>query len=122
VLDLGAGTGKLTTTLVGLGAEVTAVEPHPDMLAELRRELPSVRSLPGSAEDIPLPDGGADAVVVGQAMHWPGLAQRTADPPERCDRVTVTTSRLDQPDEQEEAWERADDIVLASRAGLGAWG
>jgi SAM-dependent methyltransferase len=70
VLDLGAGTGKLTTTLVGLGAEVTAVEPHPDMLAELRRELPSVRSLPGSAEDIPLPDGGADAVVVGQAMHW----------------------------------------------------
>jgi hypothetical protein len=34
----------------------------------------------------------------------------------------VTTSRLDQPDEQEEAWERADDIVLASRAGLGAWG
>jgi SAM-dependent methyltransferase len=70
VLDLGAGTGKLTATLVGLGAEVTAVEPHPDMLAELRRELPSVRSLPGSAEDIPLPDGGADAVVVGQAMHW----------------------------------------------------
>jgi SAM-dependent methyltransferase len=40
------------------------------MLAELRRELPSVRSLPGSAEDIPLPDGGVDAVVVGQALHW----------------------------------------------------
>jgi SAM-dependent methyltransferase len=70
VLDLGAGTGKLTATLVGLGAEITAVEPHRDMLAELRRELPSVRSLPGSAEDIPWPDGGADAVVVGQAMHW----------------------------------------------------
>jgi len=70
VLDLGAGTGKLTTTLIGLGTEVTAVEPHPDMLAELRRELPSVRSLPGSAEDIPLPDGGVDAVVVGQALHW----------------------------------------------------
>ena len=70
VLDVGAGTGKLTTTLIGLGAEVTAVEPHPDMLAELRRELPSVRSLPGSAEDIPLPDGRVDAVVVGQALHW----------------------------------------------------
>lgn len=70
VLDLGAGTGKLTATLVRLGTEVTAVEPDPDMLAELRRELPSVRSLPGSAEAIPLPDGGADAVLVGQAMHW----------------------------------------------------
>ena len=57
VLDLGAGTGKLTATLAGLPAEVTAVEPDPDMLAELRRNLSSVRSLPGSAEEIPLPDG-----------------------------------------------------------------
>ena len=47
VLDLAAGTGKLTAALVGLGAEVTAVEPDPAMLAELRRELGSVRSLPG---------------------------------------------------------------------------
>jgi SAM-dependent methyltransferase len=70
VLDLGAGTGKLTETLVRLGAEVTAVEPDPGMLAELRRELPSVRSLAGSAEDIPLPDSSADAVLAGQAMHW----------------------------------------------------
>jgi SAM-dependent methyltransferase len=70
VLDLAAGTGKLTATLVGLGAEVTAVEPDPAMLAELRRELGSVRSLPGRAEDIPLPDASVDAVLVGQAMHW----------------------------------------------------
>jgi SAM-dependent methyltransferase len=70
VLDLGAGTGKLTQTLVRLGAEITAVEPDPGMLAELRRELPSVRSLAGSAEDIPLPDGSADAVLAGQALHW----------------------------------------------------
>jgi len=70
VVDLGAGTGKLTATLVHLGAEVTAVEPDARMLAELRRELPAVRSEPGSAEDIPLPDGCADAVVCGQAMHW----------------------------------------------------
>jgi len=40
------------------------------MLAELSCQLPSVRSLPGSAEQIPLPDGGADAVLVGQALHW----------------------------------------------------
>jgi len=70
VLDLGAGTGKLTATLVGLGTEVTAVEPDPDMLAELRRNLRSVRSLPGSAEEIPLPDASVDAVLVGQALHW----------------------------------------------------
>jgi len=70
VLDLAAGTGKLTATLVRLGAEVTAVEPDPAMLAELRRELGSVRSLPGSAEDIPLPGASVDAVLVGQAMHW----------------------------------------------------
>ena len=70
VLDLAAGTGKLTAALAGLGAEVTAVEPDPAMLAELRRGLPSVRALPGRAEEIPLPDGSVDAVLAGQAMHW----------------------------------------------------
>ena len=70
VLDLGAGTGKLTATLAGLHAEVTAVEPDPGMLVELRRNLSSVRSLPGSAEAIPLPDGSVDAVLAAQAMHW----------------------------------------------------
>ncbi len=70
VVDLGAGTGKLTATLLRLGAEVTAVEPDQNMLAELRRELPSVRSVPGRAEEIPLPDGSVDAVLAGQAMHW----------------------------------------------------
>lgn len=70
VLDLGAGTGKLTATLVRLGADVTAVEPDPAMLAELRNSLESVRALPGSAEEIPLPDASVDAVLVGQAMHW----------------------------------------------------
>jgi SAM-dependent methyltransferase len=70
VLDLGAGTGKLTAALVDLGAEVTAVEPDPAMLAELRRSLASVTALAGSAEAIPLPDASIDAVLVGQAMHW----------------------------------------------------
>jgi SAM-dependent methyltransferase len=74
VLDLGAGTGKLTATLVAIGADVTAVEPDPAMLAELRRLLPGVRSLPGSAEAIPLPDASVDAVVVGQALHWFDMA------------------------------------------------
>ena len=70
VIDVGAGTGKLTATLVRLGADVTAVEPDQNMLAELHRELPSVRSVPGSAEEIPAPNGSADAVLAGQAMHW----------------------------------------------------
>ena len=70
VLDLGAGTGKLTAGLLALGAEVTAVEPDPEMLGELRRALPDVRALAGGAEAIPLPDGSVDAVVAGNAMHW----------------------------------------------------
>jgi SAM-dependent methyltransferase len=70
LLDLGAGTGKLTALLIELGADVTAVEPDPAMLAELRRQLPAARALPGSAEQIPLPDRSADAVLCGQSMHW----------------------------------------------------
>lgn len=70
VLDLGAGTGKLTTALSALGVDVVAVEPDPAMLAELGRALPSIRALRGSAETIPLPDGSVDAVLSGNAMHW----------------------------------------------------
>jgi SAM-dependent methyltransferase len=67
VLDLAAGTGKLTQTLLEIGVDVVAVEP----LDEMRAELPaSVTALAGSAEDIPLPDESVDAVVVGQAYHW----------------------------------------------------
>ncbi|MDF3292446.1 class I SAM-dependent methyltransferase [Streptomyces silvisoli] len=74
VLDLGAGTGKLTATLVALGAEVIAVEPDPAMLTELRQALPDVRALPGSAEALPLPDASVDAVLAGNAMHWFDMA------------------------------------------------
>jgi SAM-dependent methyltransferase len=70
VLDLGAGTGKLTATLVAVGADVVAVEPDAAMLAELRSGLPAVRGLSGSAESIPLPDRSVDAVVAGHALHW----------------------------------------------------
>jgi SAM-dependent methyltransferase len=69
VLDLGAGTGKLTATLSSLGAEVIAVEPDPAMLTELRRALPTVHALPGTAEAVPLPDASVDAVLAGNAMH-----------------------------------------------------
>jgi SAM-dependent methyltransferase len=74
VLDLGAGTGKLSGTLVALGADVIAVEPNAAMLTEFRRALPAVRALPGSAEAIPLPDASVDAVLAGNALHWFDMA------------------------------------------------
>jgi SAM-dependent methyltransferase len=74
VLDLGAGTGKLTAGLLALGAEVAAVEPDPEMLSELRRTLPGARALQGGAESIPLPDASVDAVLAGNAMHWFDMA------------------------------------------------
>ena len=70
VLDLGAGTGKLTRALVPTGARVIAVEPGERMLAELRRTLPDVDALIGAAEAIPLPDASVDAITMGQAFHW----------------------------------------------------
>jgi SAM-dependent methyltransferase len=79
VLDLGAGTGKLTATLVAAGADVVAVEPDPAMLAELRGALPAVRALSGSAESIPLPDGSVDAVLAGHALHWFDMAVAGAE-------------------------------------------
>jgi SAM-dependent methyltransferase len=69
LLDLAAGTGKLTEGLLMRGA-VTAVEPDPAMLAELQARFPTVDSLEGNAEAIPLPDASFDAVLVGQAWHW----------------------------------------------------
>lgn len=70
VVDLGAGTGKLTRGLVALGHRVTAVEPLAEMRAELEAALPDVTALAGSAESIPLSDASADVVVCGQAFHW----------------------------------------------------
>uniref|UniRef100_UPI0031D9C8FE class I SAM-dependent methyltransferase n=1 Tax=Saccharothrix mutabilis TaxID=33921 RepID=UPI0031D9C8FE len=70
VLDLAAGTGKLTGGIVAEGHHVTAVEPDEAMLSELVRHCGGVRALPGSAERIPVPDATMDAVLVGQAFHW----------------------------------------------------
>jgi SAM-dependent methyltransferase len=79
VVDLGAGTGKLTRSLVALGHRVTAVEPLPEMLAQLRGSVPDAVALAGSAESMPLADGSADVVVAAQAFHWfdhgPALAE-----------------------------------------------
>jgi SAM-dependent methyltransferase len=68
VVEVGAGTGKLTRALAPLGARVVAVEPDPRMLAVLRES--GLDGVPGSAEEIPFPDGEADAVVAGSCIHW----------------------------------------------------
>ncbi|WP_163765007.1 class I SAM-dependent methyltransferase [Mycolicibacterium parafortuitum] len=70
VLDLGAGTGKLTTRLVERGLDVVAVDPIPEMLELLSSSLPDTPALLGTAEDIPLPDNSVDTVLVAQAWHW----------------------------------------------------
>ena len=70
ILDIGAGTGKLTRGLVALGLDVVAVEPGAAMLEQLRAAVPAAAALEGRAESIPLPDASVDAVFAGQAYHW----------------------------------------------------
>ncbi len=70
VADVGAGTGKLTRTVVELGADVVAIDPDADMLAALRAHVHGVPTFVGTAEQLPLPDAALDAVVMGQAWHW----------------------------------------------------
>lgn len=70
VLDVAAGTGKLTRRLVELGASVVALEPVPGMRAQLTTVVPGVPVLDGPAEEIPLPDASVDVVTVAQAFHW----------------------------------------------------
>jgi SAM-dependent methyltransferase len=68
VVELGAGTGKLTRAVSSLGVRVVAVEPDARMRAVLVRD--GFDGVEGSAEEIPVADGEADAVVAGSAMHW----------------------------------------------------
>lgn len=70
VVDLAAGTGKLTRQLVSSGAEVVAVEPLAEMRARFAEELPGVPLVAGTAEETGLPSGFADAVTAAQAFHW----------------------------------------------------
>jgi SAM-dependent methyltransferase len=70
VVDLGAGTGKLTRSLVARGLDVVAVEPSEGMREQLQAVLPDVEALEGSGESLPLPDASVDAVLMAQAWHW----------------------------------------------------
>jgi SAM-dependent methyltransferase len=70
VLDLAAGTGKLTRALIAAGARVTAVEPLFAMRQMLQQRLPEATVMEGTAERIPAEDGSMDLVTVAQAFHW----------------------------------------------------
>lgn len=69
ILDLGAGTGKLTGVAAALGHDVIAIDPSEEMLSLCRR-VRGVDTMLGTAESIPLAHGSVDAVLVGQAFHW----------------------------------------------------
>lgn len=70
VVDLAAGTGKLTRLLAATGARVTAIEPVDAMREQLVRVCPGVVATAGTAEAIPLPDASVHALTVAQAFHW----------------------------------------------------
>jgi SAM-dependent methyltransferase len=70
VLDLGAGTGKLTRALVSRFAQVVAVEPDDAMRSVLEEVVPGAEALAGSGESIPLDDDSVDAVFSAEAFHW----------------------------------------------------
>ena len=75
VLDLGAGTGKLTRALVESGARVLALEPGDEMRAQLAAVVREAEPLAAGAEAIPLPDGSVDAATAAQSFHWFRLDQ-----------------------------------------------
>ncbi len=70
VLELGAGTGKLTAELIALGHDVHATDPDPAMLDLLRERVPTATTSVAGAEEIPVRDRSVDVVVAAQAFHW----------------------------------------------------
>jgi SAM-dependent methyltransferase len=70
LLELGAGTGKLTRELVASGARVLALEPVAGMREVLAQNAPEAEPLDAVAEAIPLADASVDAVIAAQSFHW----------------------------------------------------
>jgi ubiquinone/menaquinone biosynthesis C-methylase UbiE len=118
VLDLGAGTGKLTADLARRGLDVVAVEPAPAMRAQLSARLSTVDVRSGTAEATGLPDGCVDAVLIAAALHWferPAADKEIA----RVLRPDGVVGVLANQRDTSLAWAHALDELLASRlAGL----
>jgi SAM-dependent methyltransferase len=113
VLDLGAGTGKLTRQLREAGLDVVAVEPSAGMREQLQRLLPEVDTRAGRAEAIPLDDRTMDAVLVAQAWHWVNPDQAVPE----VARVLRPEGRLGliwNVRDEREAWVRQLGQILAS--------
>jgi ubiquinone/menaquinone biosynthesis C-methylase UbiE len=70
LVDLGAGTGKLTRLLRPSGVRLIAVEPVPEMRAKLLEAVPGIEAIDGTAESLPFADASVDVVTVAQAFHW----------------------------------------------------
>jgi ubiquinone/menaquinone biosynthesis C-methylase UbiE len=114
VLDLGAGTGKLTAELVARGLEVVAVEPSAGMREQLVTRLSTVDVRAGTAEATGLPDGDVDAVVIAAALHWferPAADHEIARVLRPGGVVGVLANRRD----TSVTWVRALDEILAAR-------
>lgn len=79
VLEVGAGTGKFTSLLLEVGADVIAVEPLTEMRAHLVSAFPGVRALSDTAQKLSLPDSSIDAIVCAQSFHWFCTAETVAE-------------------------------------------
>jgi MOSC domain-containing protein YiiM/SAM-dependent methyltransferase len=117
VLDLAAGTGKLTRALLPSGAEIVGVEPIPEMRAKLEASAPGVEAIDGTAERIPLPNHSVDAVVVGQAFHWFDGVRATSEI-RRVLRPGGAVGLIWQSRDPRRPWiERLNEIIDAAAAG-----
>ncbi|MEL4505393.1 class I SAM-dependent methyltransferase [Luteococcus sp. H138] len=117
VLDLGAGSGKLTDALVARELDVVAVDPSQEMLDVLRANHPAAETHVASAEALPLPDDSVDAVVVGQAWHWMDPLVAGAE----IARVLVAGGSLAMAwnaDQATEPWQQAFEEVQSAPRGI----
>jgi SAM-dependent methyltransferase len=113
VLDLAAGTGKLTAALVERGLDVTAIDPSPAMLGRLRTLLPGVDARMGTAEAIELPTASVDAITVGSALHWFDRPQADFEMA-RVLRPGGVVATFGNSRTKDEPWVRAFDELLAT--------
>jgi SAM-dependent methyltransferase len=116
VVDLGAGTGKLTRTVAALGYATIAVEPDDAMREVLAASLPGVEALAGTAEEVPVADASVDAVLVGQAWHWFDHARAAAEV-RRIVRPGGCIALLYNVRDERTPWVRRFDVVTGEEFG-----